>query len=194
MSQEELEHIFSRKKQKSKRARVEKHQTNNNQYKPECLLIDGYNVIFAWEELKALAKESLDAARIKLIDMMSNYQGYKSGIVIIVFDAYKVKGNVETVQKQDNIYIIYTKERQTADAYIERTTYELGHQYNIIVATSDALEQLIVIGKGARRISSRELELEVEHALKVGIEAYEQKEEKRYNYLLEAMKDVQIKK
>ncbi len=124
---------------------------------PECLLVDGYNIIHSWPELKELAKDNLDAARTRLIDIMCNYQGYKKCIVDFVFDAYKVKNNLGSSYKYHNIYIVYTKEAQTADMYIERATHELASKYRVTVATSDALEQLIVLGQGGKRISSQRI-------------------------------------
>ena len=103
----------------------------------DYLLVDGYNIIFAWDELKKLAAENLDAARKKLCDLLCNYQGYRKCRVILVFDAYKVKGGLGSVEKYHNIYIVYTKEAETADAYIERATYEIGRQHRVRVATSD---------------------------------------------------------
>lgn len=128
-----------------------------------CLIVDGYNVIHAWDELKELAAIDLYNARVKLIDYMKNYQGFKNNLLIIVFDAYKVKESPGTIDKDNNIYIVYTKESETADTYIERTVHELGKHYNISVATSDGLEQLIILGQGAKRISARELILDYEH-------------------------------
>ncbi len=119
---------------------------------PEYLLVDGYNIIFAWDELKALAAESLAGARQSLADILSNYQGYKKCGIILVFDAYKVKGNPGSVETYKNIHIVYTKEAETADAYIEKTTYEMRKQYRVRVATSDGMEQLIILGHGATRI------------------------------------------
>ena len=122
---------------------------------PEYLLVDGYNIIFDWDELKKVAKESLDTARKLLMDLLSNYQGFKKCVVILVFDAYKVPRNIGEVQKYHNIYVVYTKEAETADAYIEKTTYEIGRKRRVRVATSDSAEQVIILGHGAMRISSR---------------------------------------
>ena len=155
---------------------------------PECYLIDGYNVIHSWPDLKELAKDNLDAARSRLIDIMCNYQGYKKCILILVFDAYKVKDNLGSSYKYHNIYIVYTKEAQTADMYIERTTHELASKYSITVATSDALEQLIVLGQGAKRISSRELRLEIEYLDKEKLAEFKSRQPKGYNYLLQDLK------
>ena len=129
---------------------------------PEYLLVDGYNIIFAWDELKAVAKENLDAARKNLMDVLSNYQGFKKNIVILVFDAYKVQGNPGSVEKYHNIDVVYTKESQTADAYIEKATYELGRNNRVRVATSDNTEQLIILGHGALRVSASAFREEVE--------------------------------
>ena len=131
---------------------------------PEYLLVDGYNIIFAWDELKALAAESLAAARQSLADILSNYQGYRKCGVILVFDAYKVKGNPGSVEKYKNIHIVYTKEAETADAYIEKATYDMRKQYRVRVATSDGMEQLIILGHGASRIPANVFLQEVQQA------------------------------
>ena len=120
----------------------------------EYLLVDGYNVIFAWEELRELSKDNIEGARNKLIEILSNYQGYKQCEVIVVFDAYKVKGNRE-IEKVNNVNIVYTKEAETADMYIETVTHKLAKNNRVRVVTSDALEQLIILGNGALRVSSR---------------------------------------
>ena len=120
----------------------------------DYLLVDGYNIIFAWDELKKIAAEHLDAARKKLCDLLCNYQGYRKCRVILVFDAYKVKGGLGSVEKYHNITIVYTKEAETADAYIERATYEIGRQHRVRVATSDGPEQIIILGHGALRLSA----------------------------------------
>ena len=129
--------------------------------KEDYLLVDGYNIIFAWEELSELAKVNLDSARGKLMDILSNYQGYRKMTLILVFDAYKVKGNPGSVFMYHNINVVYTKEAETADQYIEKVTHEIGRKHRVAVATSDGLEQLIIMGQGARRISARELKEEI---------------------------------
>ena len=129
---------------------------------PEYLLVDGYNLIFAWEELKAVAQTNLDAARQLLMDLLSNYQGFKKCVVILVFDAYKVPRNVRDVEKYHNIYVVYTKEAETADTYIERATYEIGRHHQVRVATSDGAEQVIILGHGALRLSAASFKAEVE--------------------------------
>ena len=129
---------------------------------PEYLLVDGYNIIFAWEELKQLARQDVSAARAALEEILSNYQGFRKCVVILVFDAYKVKGNPGSVEKKDNIYVVYTREAETADAYIEKATYDLGKEHRVRVATSDALEQMIILGHGALRLSARAFKEDVE--------------------------------
>jgi predicted RNA-binding protein with PIN domain len=119
---------------------------------PEYLLVDGYNVIFAWDELKAVAQDNLDAARKMLCDLLSNYQGFRKNRVILVFDAYKVPHSTGEVTKYHNIHVVYTKESQTADAYIEKATYVLGRENRVRVVTSDGAEQLIILGHGALRV------------------------------------------
>lgn len=129
---------------------------------PEYLLVDGYNIIFAWDELKTVARDSLDTARKLLMDLLSNYQGYRKCEVILVFDAYRVPRNTGEVQRYHNISVVYTKQAETADAYIEKTTYELAKQYRVRVATSDGMEQMIILGHGALRVSARMFHQEVE--------------------------------
>ncbi|MBR5239469.1 MAG: NYN domain-containing protein, partial [Clostridia bacterium] len=121
---------------------------------PEYLLVDGYNIIFAWDDLKKIAAESLEAAREHLIDRLCNYQGFTQCELIVVFDAYKVKNNPGEVEKIHHITVVYTKEAETADMYIEKATKQLGKHHKVRVATSDNLEQLIIIGHGALRISA----------------------------------------
>ena len=160
-----------------------------NEPKKEYLLVDGYNIIFAWEELNELAKASIDAARNKLMDILSNYQGFIGCTLILVFDAYKVKGNQGEVQKYHNIYVVYTKEAETADQYIEKTTHEIGRKYKVTVATSDALEQVIVMGQGAYRISARDFYEGVERTEKQIREINERERGEKRNYLLDYAKE-----
>ena len=124
--------------------------------------MDCYNIVFAWEELAQLARRDVAAARAALIDILANYQGFRNCVVILVFDAYKVKGNPGSVTKEGGVYVVYTKEAETADAYIEKTTYDLSRDHRVRVATSDALEQLIILGHGALRLSARAFKAEVE--------------------------------
>ncbi len=130
----------------------------------EYLLIDGYNVIFSWDNLKELAKDNIDGARNTLINILCNYQGYKKCEVILVFDAYKVKGNAREVEKINNINIVYTKEAETADMYIEKVSHKLAKNNKVRVVTSDALEQLIILEGGALRVSSKEFFFEIQKA------------------------------
>lgn len=130
----------------------------------EYLLVDGYNVIFSWDNLKELAKDNIDGARNTLINILCNYQGYKKCEVILVFDAYKVKGNAREVEKINNINIVYTKEAETADMYIEKVSHKLAKNNKVRVVTSDALEQLIILEGGALRVSSKEFFFEIQKA------------------------------
>lgn len=129
---------------------------------PQYLLIDGYNIIFAWEEMKEVAKESLEDARNILIDRVCNYKIFRQCEIILVFDAYKVKGNPGEVEKVRGINVVYTKEAETADAYIEKTTHELGKKHFVRVATSDGLEQMIILGSGAQRLPAASFIKEIE--------------------------------
>ena len=133
---------------------------------PEYLLVDGYNIIFAWEELNALSKQSLDAARKKLADILCNYQGFKKCVVILVFDAYRVPGSPGSIEQYHNIHIVYTKEAETADMFIEHVTHEIGKDRRVRVATSDGMEQIIILGHGALRVSARMFHEEVQEAEK----------------------------
>lgn len=178
--EKELEEIFARtyksvKREKSpfrKKVRHYSAQVSEASYsrasentskvkKEEYLLVDGYNIIFAWKELKELAQINIEAARNKLMDILSNYQGYKNNTLILVFDAYKVEGNQGEVQKYHNIYVVYTKEAETADQYIEKTVHEIGRKNQVTVATSDGMEQMIILGAGAVRMSANGLREEI---------------------------------
>ena len=128
---------------------------------PEYFLVDGYNVIFAWEELSDLAKVSIAGAREKLQDIMCNYQGFRKCNLILVFDAYRVEGHEEEIVPYHNIHVVYTKEAETADSYIERTAHQIGRKYQVTVATSDGLEQIIIRGQGCAMMSARELKEEM---------------------------------
>ena len=139
----------------------EYHAKSDATLQEEYLLVDGYNIIFAWDGLKELAQENLDGARGKLMDILSNFQGYRKMHLILVFDAYKVKGNPGSTVRYHNIDVVYTKEAETADQYIEKVTHEIGRKHHVRVATSDGLEQLIIMGAGAVRVSARELQEEV---------------------------------
>ena len=128
----------------------------------EYLLVDGYNIIFAWEELRELSKTTIEGARHKLMDILCNYQGYKKCTLILVFDAYKVSGNTGEALDYHNIHVVYTKEAETADQYIEKLAHRIGRTYQVTVATSDGLEQLIIYGQGCRLMSAKDLKEEIE--------------------------------
>ena len=178
---------------KSRRDPLEGYGKSNSDYKQkktpdgekEYLLVDGYNIIFAWEDLKELAASNIDGAREKLMDILCNYQGFKKCTLILVFDAYKVKGNPGSVETYHNIHVVYTKEAETADQYIEKTVHEIGRKYRVTVATSDQLEQVIILGQGGRRMSAREL---LEDVIEVRQQIRETAREKRSsekNYLFD---------
>ena len=146
-----------------------RHELQDKKYKakpqpegPEYLLVDGYNIIFAWDDLKKLGQENLDMARARLIDLLRNYQGFRQHPVIVVFDAYKVKNNPGSIEHFGGLSVVYTKEAETADMYIERVTHELGKKHRVRVATSDGLEQIIILGHGAQRISAENFRREVD--------------------------------
>lgn len=147
---------------------VKKNNSANYNYKAkpipkgsEYLLVDGYNIIFAWDELNEIAKDNLDLARNQLINILCNYQGFKQCKLILVFDAYKIKGGQRNIEKIHNINVVYTQEAETADMYIEKVTHEIGKKYKVRVATSDNLEQIIILGNGAYRVSASEFQKEV---------------------------------
>ena len=123
--------------------------------------MDGYNIIFAWDELNALSKESLEAARHRLMDILCNYQGFKKCVLILVFDAYRVPGSPGSIEQYHNIHVVYTKEAETADMFIERATHELAKNHRVRVVSSDGAEQIIILGNGALRVSARAFEREV---------------------------------
>lgn len=153
--------------------------------KEEYLLVDGYNIVFAWEDLRELAKENIHAACDKLMDILSNYQGYRKCTLILVFDAYKVEGHAEEVIPYHNIYVVYTKEAETADQYIEKTVHRIGRQYQVTVATSDGLEQMIILGQGANRLSAQGLKKEIEDAEKNGKQEWRSRRQSSKNYLFD---------
>ncbi len=154
---------------------------------PEYLLVDGYNVIFAWDDLKELAKVNIEAARNKLMDILCNYQGFRKCIVILVFDAYKVDGYALEIQKYHNIHVVYTKEAETADQYIEKVVHQIGKKYHVTVVTSDGVEQVVTLGQGGKLISSREFLEEVEIVRKQIREEAESRRESGKNYLFDHM-------
>ncbi len=158
------------------------------------LLVDGYNIIFAWEELKELAKSNIDSARDKLMDLLSDYRGYYQTNLIVVFDGYKVKGNLGSAYQYHNIYVIYTKEAETADTYIERTVQRIGKEYDVTVATSDAMEQMIIMGQGAKRMSARNLYEEIHRVKKESQEEYKMNKDKEKMNVLGEYFDTFIEK
>lgn len=151
----------------------------------EFLLVDGYNIIFAWPELREISNYDLESARVKLADILCNYQGFRKNEVILVFDGYKSKGNPGSVIHYNNIDIVYTKEAQTADQFIEAVSWQMGKDYQIRVATSDATEQMIILAGGAARMSARELKREIEAANKEIKETYHKKKDKSRNRLMD---------
>lgn len=144
----------------------------------EYLLVDGYNVIFAWEDLKDLAQVSIDGARGKLLDVLCDYQGMKKCNLIVVFDAYRIQGHKTEISTYHNIHVVFTKEAETADQYIEKFAHENGKKYNVTVATSDGLEQIIIRGQGCRLLSARELKDEIERTKKTLFEEHPQESKK----------------
>ena len=156
---------------------------------PECILVDGYNMIFGWSTLKQLAKEHMDTAKHQLINILNNYQGYRKCEIILVFDAYKRKQHDTSITKEGNIHVVYTKTSQTADSYIEMTTHKLAKDYRVRVATSDGLEQLIVIGQGAVRISALEFEKEIMACHAMEIKEYEKNQPVFRNQALEDIRN-----
>lgn len=176
VNDEELEAIFTKTYGEVKRKKytppkkVTYNNTGDEKYllkkkkppkKDSYLLVDGYNIIFAWKELKELAENNLESARVSLMETLCNYQGFAGITVILVFDAYRVKGNLGEVSKYKNIHLVYTKEAETADQYIEKTVHRIGKNNNVTVATSDALEQVIIFGAGANRMSASGLKEEI---------------------------------
>lgn len=155
--------------------------------KEQYLLVDGYNVIFAWEELAELAKVNIDSARGQLLDTLCDYQAMKGCQLIVVFDAYRVKGHAEEIVDYHNIHVVYTKEAETADQYIEKFAHENGRKYQVTVATSDGLEQIIIRGQGCLLLSARELKEEVGRIKQLVREEYLEKQQPGKNRLMEGM-------
>lgn len=158
------------------------------------LLVDGYNIIFAWEELRELAEANIDAARDKLLDIMSNYQGIKKCRLIVVFDAYRVAGHDTEILDCHNIHVVYTKEAETADQYIEKFAHEHGRKYDVTVATSDGLEQIIIRGQGCALLSARELLAEVNLASQTLREEFLEKQKTDRSYLLDSLSEEEREK
>lgn len=203
-AEKELEEIFIRTYGKVERkggltpktyeSEYAKKQRKKEEAMQEYLLVDGYNVIFAWEELKELAKVSIEAARDKLMDILCNYQGYKKCVLILVFDAYKVEGYALEIQKYHNIHVVYTKEAETADQYIEKVVHHIGRKYHVTVVTSDGVEQVITMGQGGTRISSRDFLEEIEYTKKLIEEDNEKQRVSDRNYLFDHADEEFVKK
>lgn len=166
-----------------------------NKTREQYLIVDGYNIIFAWEDLNELSKTNLQAAREKLMDILCNYQGYRNMHLILVFDAYKVPGNVGEMIEYHNIHVVFTKEAETADQYIEKLVHQMDKVYDVTVATSDGLEQLIIWGAGARRLSARGLREEIEQAQQEMRERYlnnQKKPEEQYHAFQDLLSEDRI--
>ncbi|HIW84665.1 MAG TPA: TetM/TetW/TetO/TetS family tetracycline resistance ribosomal protection protein [Candidatus Dorea gallistercoris] len=195
--EKELEEIFIRtygkieRKEPPKASRViageERRRRKKEEKLREYLLVDGYNVIFAWEDLKDLAKDNIDGARNRLMDILCNYQGFKKCTAILVFDAYRVEGDVLEIQKYHNIHVVYTKEAETADQYIEKVVHEIGRKYHVTVVTSDGVEQVVTLGQGGTLISAREFREEVELVRQEIHREWETRRDKRKQYLFDSM-------
>lgn len=159
------------------------------QVRPVCLIVDGYNLIHASPELQSLFKENMDSARARLIDLLANYQGYRHCMMIIVFDAYMVKENPGVIERHQDFFVVYTKEAQTADAFIERCSKRLAADFQVTVVSSDYAEQLIVLGHGAYRMSSREFMIEMNHLTKLKYQEFQERQKVEKTFLLEGVKD-----
>ncbi len=162
-------------------------QSSQKENKEEYLLVDGYNIIYAWSELKELADENMDGARMKLLDYLSNYQWIRKSRIIVVFDAYRVQGHREETIDYYNIHMVYTREAQTADQYIEKFAHDNKKNYNITVATSDGLQQMIVWGEGCSLLSARELKVEIAETYKRLKQEYMKMQGRERNYLIDLL-------
>ncbi len=202
ISLEEIDQIINRTYyvNQGKKSAWKRHKTAEESYyekisymrtqkeiKEEYLLVDGYNILFAWPELKELSDKNTDAARMKLLDLLSNYQGIRQCQIIVVFDAYRVQGHREEIVSYHNIHVVYTKEAQTADQYIEKFAHDNQKRYNITVATSDGLQQIIVRGAGCALLSARELKIDVEEANRRIKEKFQEIQARDRSYLMDAL-------
>lgn len=160
---------------------------NQKESKEVYLLIDGYNIIYAWPELKVHVDNNMDGARMKLLDILSNYQGIRKCRIIVVFDAYRIQGHIEESIDYNNIHVVYTREAQTADQYIEKFAHDNRNKYNITVATSDGLQQIIIRGAGSALLSARDLKNEIERANEVIKQQYQEVQGKERNFLMDAL-------
>ena len=156
-------------------------------HRDDYLLVDGCNIIFAWEDLRDLAQADFHAAQTRLMDILSDYQGIKGCILILVFDAYRVEGHPEETFQYHNIHVVYTREAETADQYIERTVHKIGRKHNVTVATSDGLEQIIIMGQGAARISARGFKEEIASAKQQMREEWQERRDSSKTYLFDSM-------
>lgn len=163
------------------------HTNQRKENKEEYLLVDGYNIIFAWPELKELAQDNMDSARTKLLDSLSKYQGVRKCQIIAVFDAYRVQGHQEEIIEYDHIHVVYTREAQTADQFIERFAHDNQKKYDITVATSDGLQQIIIRGSGSTVMSARELKIEIDRVNASTVQAWHEKQTGKRNYLQDAL-------
>ena len=170
------------------------HTWKKQEKKNEYLLVDGYNIIFAWEELRELAEVNIDGARGKLLDILCNYQGIRKCNLIVVFDAYRVQGHDTEILDYHNIHVVYTKEAETADQYIEKFAHEHGRKEKVTVATSDGLEQIIIRGQGCALLSARELELEIRQASEGICQDYADRQPRGKNYLFDGVSEETAKK
>lgn len=203
ISEKELNEIFERTYGPIKRERNRFNRQNKVEFgttyrntkrktessETEYLLVDGYNIIFAWDDLKELAKVNIEGARNKLMDILCNYQGYRKCTLILVFDAYKVPGYGGEVMKYHNIHVVYTKEAETADQYIEKAVHEMAQKYKVTVATSDGMEQKIIMGAGANRLSAKGLQEEVITVQQEIREEHLNKTKKSSQYLFDALSE-----
>jgi len=185
--------------QKQRRAAINDYKRSARSKEPkenkeEYLLVDGYNVIFAWPELKELAESTMDGAKMKLLEALSNYQGIRKCRIMVVFDAYRVQGHPEEVIEYDKILVVYTREAQTADQYIEKFAHDNQDKYNITVATSDALQQIIIRGAGCALLSARELKEEILRANERVMQEYREKQGVDFNYLRDILEPDTITK
>ena len=202
LTREELDAIYARTPDPVKKNRTpvmvrakaqpaadDKWTARKEEKKEEYLLVDGYNIIYAWEDLKELADANLHAAQTKLMDILSNYQGFKKCTLILVFDAYKIEGHAEEVITYHNIHVVYTKEAETADQYIEKTVHKIGRENQVTVATSDGLEQIIIMGQGAHRMSARGLRDEIKATENQIRQQWHEKRQSSKNYLIDNISD-----
>ncbi len=190
--QQIFEKTYGKKKEKDKKkSSLETKQIETYQAKPSCILVDGYNLIHAWDDVKHYLPDHMDTARQRCIDMMCSYKGYRNCELILVFDAYQSDASLEKVYEHDGIYIVYTKKAQTADTYIEQATKKLASEYQVSVVTSDGLEQLIAYGQGALRIPSKTFIKEYEQMHKTRSAYVEHQQKRHRTYLLEDIRKYQ---